>query len=265
MKTICFCNQKGGCAKSTSAYAMAVGLRDRGYRVLVIDADPQGDLSYTAGYDDVEPTLYDVLKKTCSVSEALRTSNGLDLLSVGIEATAADMELASRTGREYLLKRVMDEISVNYDIAVIDTHPSLALLTLNALTAADYVIVPMDMEIYSIRGMRQLGEFIKTIKEETTNKSLKISGLLLVRYKERLNVTQALKDRITEAAKELKTKVFKTTIRESVAIKETQILQTDIFSDAPRATATKDYAAFIDEFLEREKLKKGVKKNGNKK
>lgn len=262
MKTICFCNQKGGVAKSTSAYAMAVGLRDRGYKVLVIDLDPQGDLSYTPGLDDEEPTLYDVFKKTCSISDALKTSGGLDLLSVGIEATAADMELASRTGREYLLKRVIDEISGNYDFCVIDTHPSIALLTQNALTAADYVIIPMDAEIYSVRGMRQLGGFIKTIREETTNKSLKISGVLLTKYKERLRTTQILKDSIDNAAKELNTKAFKTHIRESAAVRETQILQTDIFSDAPRAAATADYAAFIDEFLEREKLKKGAKKNG---
>lgn len=255
MKTIVLTNQKGGVAKTTTAYALATGLHNKGYTILIVDADPQSNLSYTAGIDESkDTTLYDVLKGNAKVSEALHNiKTGLDLLTVGIKGTAADMELASRTAREYMIKEAIQGIAGQYDFVVIDTAPTLGLLTLNALTASDYAIIPMNLEIYSLQGMEQLSGFIQNV-QKYTNHDLKVSGLLLTKYNDRLNLTQALKGNIEQAAKMMNTVVYDTRIRESIAVKESQLLRGDIYTEAPKATATLDYIAFVDEFLKAERI-----------
>lgn len=256
MKTIVLTNQKGGVAKTTTAYALAAGLRDKGHHVLIVDADPQSNLTYTAGSEEAKKnTLYAALKGECTVFEAMRNTHpidtGMSILSIGLQGTAADMELASRTAREYMLKEAIEKVSKDYDFCVIDTAPTLGLLTLNALTAADRVIIPLNLEIYSLQGIEQLSGFIENVRKYT-NKDLKISGLLITKYNERLNISQALKENVENAAKVMGTKVFNTRIRESVAIKEAQLLRSDIYTEAPKATATLDYQAFVDEFLSME-------------
>lgn len=256
MKTIVLTNQKGGVAKTTTAYALAAGLRNKGYSVLIVDADPQSNLTYTAGNEEnKEHTLYEVLKGGCTVHEAMRNTHPIDtamsILSVGLQGTAADMELASRTAREYMLKEALEKVAKDYDYCVIDTAPTLGLLTLNALTAADRVIIPLNLEVYSLQGMEQLSGFIENVRKYT-NKDLRISGLLITKYNERQNISKALLDNVEKAAKVLDTKVFNSKIRESVAVKEAQLLRSDLYTEAPKATATLDYMAFVDEFLSME-------------
>ena len=254
MKTIVLTNQKGGVAKTTTAYALAVGLYNKGFHVLIVDADPQGNLSYTAGIDESrENTLYDVFKGACKASNAIwnNEKTGIDILTVGLQATAADMELSSKVAREYMLKESLESVADNYDYCVIDTAPTLGLLTMNALTAADRVIIPLNLEVYSLQGMEQLHGFISNVRKYT-NKDLSISGLLITKYNERLNISQALTDNVEQAAKVMQTRVYDTKIRESVAVKETQLLRSDLYNEAPQANATQDYLKFIDEFLSRE-------------
>lgn len=254
MKTIVLTNQKGGVAKTTTAYALAIGLHNQGSNVLIIDADPQSNLSYTAGVDDNDQnTLYDVLKGDCKPKDAIRhLEKWLDIMSIGLRGTAADMELASRTGREYMLKEAIEAVD-DYDYVVIDTAPTLGLLTLNALTAADLAIIPVNVEAYSLQGMEQLNGFFENVRKYT-NKDLKVSGILLTRYNERLNLTQVLKGNVEKAAQTMNTRVFDTKIRESVAVKETQLLRSDIYTEAPKATATIDYKTFVHEFMRKELL-----------
>lgn len=258
MKSIVLTNQKGGVAKTTTAYALATGLHNKGYNVLIVDADPQSNLSYTAGVDEEnKSSLYKVLKGMAKTPEAIRNVKpGLDVLMIGLEGTAADMELASRTAREYMLSEALQEVSENYDFCVLDTAPTLGLLTLNALTAADYAIIPMNIEVFSLQGVEQLSGFIENVRKYTNNK-LKVSGLLLTKYNERLNLTQALKGNVEKAAEVIGTIIYDTTIRESVAVKEAQLLRGDIYTEAPKATATLDYMDFVEEFLNREVLKNG--------
>ena len=256
MKTIVLTNQKGGVAKTTTAYALAAGLHNKGFSVLIVDADPQGNLTYTAGNEEnKQNTLYEVLKGNCSVHEAMRNTHPLDtamsILSVGLQGTAADMELSGQVAREYKLKEALEQVAKDYDFCVIDTAPTLGLLTLNALTAADRVIIPLNLEVYSLQGMEQLSGFIENVRKYT-NKDLSISGLLITKYNERLNISQALKDNVEQAAKNMNTRVFNTKIRESVAVKEAQLLRGDIYTEAPKATATLDYMAFVDEFMSME-------------
>ena len=226
MKSIVLTNQKGGVAKTTTAYALATGLHNKGYNVLIVDADPQSNLSYTAGVDEEnKSSLYKVLKGMAKTPEAIRNVKpGLDVLMIGLEGTAADMELASRTAREYMLSEALQEVSENYDFCVLDTAPTLGLLTLNALTAADYAIIPMNIEVFSLQGVEQLSGFIENVRKYTNNK-LKVSGLLLTKYNERLNLTQALKGNVEKAAEVIGTIIYDTTIRESVAVKEAQLLR----------------------------------------
>ena len=247
MKTIVLTNQKGGVAKTTTAYAVAIGLYNQGGKVLIVDADPQSNLSYTAGVEDTQTnTLYDVLKGTIKPADALREIKpGLCIMSVGLQGTAADMELAARTGREYMIREAIEGCG-KFDYCVIDSSPNLGLLTLNSLTAADYAIVPMSVEAYSLQGTEQLAGFIENIRKYT-NPKLKVAGILLTRYNERLNITQALKGNIEKAAGILGTRVFDSKIRESVAVKETQLMRSDLYSEAPKATATIDYQAFVAE------------------
>lgn len=253
MVKVVLTNQKGGVAKTTTAYTLATGLHNKGYRVLIVDADPQSNLSYTAGIDETQnKTLYEVFKGTTKATDALRTiKEGLDILTTGLAGTAADMELVSRPAREYMLSEVLTGVSENYDFCIMDTAPTLGLLTLNALTAADLAIIPMNLEIYSIQGMEQLEGFIENVRKYT-NPGLKVSGFLRTRYNDRLNITQVLNGSIENAAKLMNTSVYETAIRESVSVKETQLLRGDLYAEAPKSNATIDYLAFVDEFLKRE-------------
>lgn len=255
MKTIVLTNQKGGVAKTTTAYAIATGLVNKGAeKVLIVDADPQGNLTFTAGVEDTQTdTLYDVLKGTLKPFNAVRSIKPkLDITFVGLQGTAADMELAARTGREYMIREALEGMG-KYDYCVIDTAPALGLLTLNALTAADLAIIPMSVEAYSLQGTEQLAGFIENIRKYT-NPGLKVAGILLTRYNERLNITQALKGNVDKAAGILKTRVFEHKIRESVAVKETQVMQSDLYSEAPKAAATIDYNNFVSELISKELL-----------
>lgn len=260
MQKIVLTNQKGGVAKTTTAHALATGLHNRqklaaggkkkNYSILVVDCDPQSNLSYACGVDEYrDGTLYDVLKGKCKTKDAIRTTDmGIDVLTIGIAGAAADMELASKTAREYMLSEALD--GLKYDYCIIDTCPSLGLLTLNALTAADGAIIPMNVEMFSLMGAEQLQEFIQNVKKHT-NKGLKTYGLLLTKYHERQNITQALQDNIDDTAKLFNSIVFDTHIRESAAVRDNFVLRGDLYAEYPKAAATVDYKTFVDEFIRR--------------
>lgn len=250
MKTYTMSNQKGGVAKTTTAGALASGLTEKGYRVLAVDLDPQCNFCLGSGIDmlGVEKTLYDVFRHTCRARDVIvHTNLGYDMMPGGLSLAGADMDF-TQPGREFMLSEALKEVAESYDYAVIDTPPTLGILTINALTASNAVIVPMSADIYAIQGLSQLNGLMTNIRRYC-NPSLEIAGLLLTRFNDRQNVSRSLKDAIDATAVQLGTKVFKTAIRESVAVRETQLLQGNLFKEAPRANATVDYAAFLDELL----------------
>jgi chromosome partitioning protein len=251
MITITLSNQKGGVAKTTTSGVLAAGLCNRGYRVLAVDLDPQCNLCMSAGIDmlQIETSLYDVFKGTTVAKDIIVTSDlGYDVLPGGLTLAGADMEF-TKTGREFMLSEALSSVSDSYDYCVIDNAPTLGILTVNALTAAKWVIVPLTADVYSLQGLSQLNGLIQNVKKYC-NKDIEIAGLLLTKFSDRTNVSKALKNQVEAAANQLNTKMFKSKIRESVAIREAALLQTDIFKEAPKANATIDYGCFIDELLE---------------
>lgn len=249
MKTIAFSNQKGGVGKTTSAAALAAGLANRGYKVVAVDLDPQCNFCLSSGVDmlTVDRTLYDVFKGDAQVDDVIVPGLGYSIIPGGLALAAADMEF-TQTGREYMLSEALEAVSERFDFAVIDTPPTLGILTINALTAADGVIIPLTADVYALQGLNQLNGLIHSVKKYS-NKGLQICGLLLTKYNERQNVTKALRDQVEAAAGQLGTKLFKTAIRESVAVREAQLLHSDFLKEAPNANAAIDYEAFITEFI----------------
>ena len=249
MKTVVFSNQKGGVGKTTSAAALAAGLSSRGYKVVAVDLDPQCNFCLSSGVDmlTVKHTLYDVFKGDAQVDDVIVPGLGYDIIPGGLALAAADMEF-TQTGREYMLSEALEAVSDRYEFAVIDTPPTLGILTINALTAADGVIIPLTADVYALQGLNQLNGLIHSVKKYS-NKGLQIYGLLLTKYNERQNVTKALRDQVEAAAGQLGTKLFKTAIRESVAVREAQLLHSDFLKEAPNANAAIDYEAFITEFI----------------
>ena len=257
MRTVSLSNQKGGVAKTTTTESLASGLSKRGYRVLAVDLDPQCNLSLGSGVDilDMEYTLYDVFKGSEGLPSLIQhTSIGYDLITGGLSLAGADMDF-TQTGREYMLREALDGLKAEYDYCIIDTPPTLGILTVNALTAADSVIIPLTADLYSIQGLSQLSLLIQRVRKYS-NKGLKIAGLLITRHDERTNVSKALSEQIAKAAEQLETVVFSKPIRNSVAVRESQLMRSDLFTEAPKANATIDYQAFIEEFL------KGENENG---
>lgn len=252
MKTITLANQKGGVAKTTTTGILASGLGQRGFRVIAIDLDPQCNLSLGAGSDilHMDKTLYDVFKGSADLPELIQKPSLLcDLVTGGLNLAGADMDF-TQTGREYMLQEALDSVRADYDYCIIDTPPTLGILTVNALTASDSVVIPLTADLFALQGLSQLNLLIQRVRKYS-NKDLAVNGLLVTIHEERTNVSKALMDEIDRAAEALGTFVYNQPIRKGVAIRESQLLRSDLFSEAPKAMVTQDYTAFIDELLEK--------------
>ena len=250
MKTIVLANQKGGVAKTSTCHALGMGLANRGYRVLFADLDAQCNLSDACGVDTetATDTLYGAFKGECTLQDAIQPVRpNADLILGDLLFSRADAEF-TQIGRERMLKRLLAPIQGNYDFCLIDTPPVLGIMLANALTAADYVVIPMTAGRFSVKGMKQLAQFIAEIREDR-NPDLTITGALLTRYTDRYNVSKIMYEEAQRACNLVGTELFNTTIRQSVVMDESQVMQTDIF--AQRSTLAQDYDLFVDEFLER--------------
>lgn len=253
MKTISVINQKGGVGKSTTAEMLISALSLKGFKVLAIDLDAQGNLSYSLAADLTSPTILEVLTEEISAKDAIKKARA-DVISSNKALAGADAFIAD-TGKEYRLKEALEKISKNYDFCIIDTPPALGILTINALTASDGVIIPAQADIYSLQGIENLEETIKAVKKYC-NPNLKIEGILLTRYNPRTILSREVSEMAEKLAKKLETKLFKAKIRDAVAVKEAQISQESLFEYAPKSNVTKDYESFINEFLGKERSKK---------
>ena len=240
-------NQKGGVGKSTTSNAIGAGLFQRGYKVLFIDLDAQGNLSYSMKCENKPLSSLEVLTGTATAREATLTTPQGDIIPASPALASADT-IITDTGREYRLKEALEPLKEVYDYIIIDTPPALGTLTINALTACDSVIIPAQADIYSLQGIGQLNQTIQTVKRYC-NKGLTIKGIVITRYSPRAVLTRDMTDLLEDTAEQLNTKVFTSRIRECIALKEAQASQTDIFTYNPRSNAGIDYKALLEEMI----------------
>ncbi|QSX07178.1 ParA family protein [Sedimentibacter sp. zth1] len=249
-KTICVTNQKGGVAKTTTSNAIGLGFKKKGYKVLLIDLDPQGNLSFSVKAEvDESATIYDVLKGDVSVHDAIQKTEIIDIIPSNIILSGVDLEF-THTGREFLLKEALSSVQNEYDYIVIDTPPSLNILTINAFAVADCIIIPMLADIFSLQGITQLYETITRVKKYC-NPAIKIEGILLTRYNPRLILSSEIRETAEMIAQQLGTTIFDTYIRASVSIQEVHTQQEDMYKYASRNNAVKDYMNFVKELITR--------------
>lgn len=241
-------NQKGGVGKSTTAAALGAGLILKGYRVLYIDLDAQGNLTFNMGAGASALSSLEMLTGTATAEEAIRHTEQGDIIPASPALAGAD-NLITATGKEYRLKEALEPLHKLYDYIVIDTPPALGILTVNALTACTGAIVPAQADAWSLQGITQLNGTIQTVRKYC-NPALKVKGIVLTRFNSRAVVSRDMQELIAQTAAALDTKLYKTTIRECTALKEAQAVQQDIYSYAPRSNATADYKALVSEIIE---------------
>lgn len=240
-------NQKGGVGKSTTAATLAAGLFLKGYKTLSIDLDAQSNLTYISGAKADGATALGVLTGEVKPADAIQTTGSGDIMPASKALAGADAFIAD-TGKEYRLKEALESLQGAYDYIVIDTPPALGILTINALTACNSVIIPAQADILSLQGIEQLAETIKPVKKYC-NPALAIEGILLTRYSPRSVLSRDIAELAEQLAAKLGTRLFKATIREAIAVKEAQISQQTLYGYAPKAKVTEDYSRFISELI----------------
>lgn len=248
MKTIAFVNQKGGVGKTTSCLSVGAALARSGKRVLLIDADPQGNLTISAGVKigDNEPTIYEVLKGSASINDAIKDGK-YDLIPADIMLSGADIELSAVPGREMILKEAVSQLDRQYDYILIDCPPALNVITLMALTAANSLIVPVQAHYLALNGVAQLQDTIELVKKRM-NPQLEIMGVIVTQYDKRKILNREVYDSLTAA---FPGKIFQTTITNSIALAEAPSFGEDIFSYNPSSKAAAQYSEIADEILKR--------------
>lgn len=252
MKIITITNQKGGTGKTSTTNALQAGLTKKGYKTLAVDLDPQCNLSFILKAEINKPTALGILTGEAKIKDTIQKSDIGDFIASSKQLSNAD-KLLDSVGREYKLKKALDAVKNDYDFILIDTPPALSILTINALTACNSVIIPAVADIFSLQGVERLAETIEPIKEYTNN-SIFIEGILLTKYTgDRTNLNKSVREKARATAEKLNTKLFNTVIREAVAVKEAQAMLTNIFDYAPGAKVAADYDNFINEFLGAEK------------
>ena len=246
-------NIKGGVCKTTTASTLAAGLNRRGNSVLMIDSDPQTNLTMCVTQEpgDDTPTLYTLYSAGASVPEIrIPVHNGLDLVPGDFNLCSADMEFLGRVGSLRMLSKALKCVSAEYDYIIIDTPPNLGFLSLNAFMASDYIITPMSADSFSLKAIRLLRQTLDEVSEEA-GRDIPVAGILLTKFSGRTNLAKVLEDSIAQAAALLNTSVFESRIRQAVVVPESQVAKMDLFEYAPKASVTQDYDAFIEELLGR--------------
>lgn len=246
MKIITVANQKGGVGKSTTAAALGAGLEKCGKSVIFIDLDPQINLTTSFGASSGGVSIYEVLTGRVDINDSIMKIDNKNIVIGNRILSNADTEF-NLPGREYKLQKALKKLKSEYDYVIIDTPPALGMLTVNALTASDYVIIPAEADTSSLQGVTQLKETIDAVKEYC-NSNLKILGIVLTRYSKTV-LSRDLAETFSDMAKDFETIVYKTPIRECIAIKEAKAQQEDIFKYAPKSNAANDYMELTKDFL----------------
>lgn len=245
MRKIAFTNQKGGVGKTTTTINTGAGLSKMGYKVLLVDMDPQANLTYSLKMHSsrLDKNVYHVLKGQLSVSEAVMPHTDFDILPSSIELSGAEMELVNEPARESLLKYALDDLGNEYDFVLIDCPPNLGLLTLNAFTAVDELIIVLQSEYLALHGLSKLMDVIKVVQKRL-NKNLKVEGIVCTLYDQRKNLNREVVGHIRDY---FGSKVFNTVIRDNIALAEAPSHHKTIFEYDGESFGAKDYLMLAKE------------------
>jgi chromosome partitioning protein len=251
-QVIAMCNQKGGVGKTTTTINLGAAIAETGRKVLLIDFDPQGSASIGLGVQphDLELSVYNLLmQRDITPDEVIQPTRveNLDLLPANIDLSAAEVQLVQEVAREYTLQRVLDPIIPNYDVILIDCAPSLGLLTVNALTASNGIVVPLECEFFALRGLAMLTDTIAKVQDRL-NPKLEIVGILGTMFDGRTTHAREVLDRVVQAYDE---RVFHTVIRRTVKFPETTVVGEPITTYAPSSQAATQYRDLAKEVLAR--------------
>jgi chromosome partitioning protein len=255
-RIIAFVNQKGGVGKTTSAINIGAGLAFKGKSVLIVDFDPQASLTVALGAKGATPTIYEVLKGARKVEETMvaifedaAAYGSLKLIPSGIDLSGVELELVGATGRERVLKEIIEPIKSRFDYVLIDCPPSLSLLTLNALIAADELTIVMQTEFLAMEGMARLLETVDLVRERL-NSSLRANGIIAAQYDCRKGIH---KEALNAVRERFQDKLFKTPVRNCTALAEASSFGLDIFRYKPKSAGALDYGDLVNEIVNQER------------
>lgn len=241
---IAISNHKGGVGKTTTAMNMGAGLAARGYNVLLVDMDAQGNLTDTLRVTDMQHNIYDVLKGDAAPTP-VHIAEHIDALPATLELATAEVELCTAIGREQLLNEALQPLKSKYDVILIDTAPTLGLLTINAMAAADAVIIPIQPEYYALKGVKGLIDIIESVRRRI-NTQLTIGGVIITQYDARTTLHKQVREAI---AAQFGAAMFDTPIRKTIAISEAQAKGSSIFGYEPSSAGAEDYTKVTAEFI----------------
>lgn len=245
-KIISLLNHKGGVGKTTSSINIGAGLVELGKRVLLVDLDPQANLTLSLGVPRQPTSIYEAMRGEGDLMP-YTVKEGMDVIISTLDLSGAEMELINEAGREYILRELFEPLRERYDYIIIDCPPSLGLLTLNALTSSDYVFIPLQTEFLAMQGLAKIKQVIQKVKLRL-NKKLEIGGVLPTMYDHRKVLNRDVVETIKKYFGDL---VFKTYIRDTVALAEAPAQRKDIFAYSRSSNGAEDYLALAQEIIER--------------
>ena len=251
-RIIAVANQKGGVGKTTTSINLAACLAEKGKKVLAVDMDPQGNLTSGLGVDkdSVEKSIYELIIGEVDIKEVINKEvlENLDIIPTSIDLSAAEIELIGVDDKEYILRNAIDQVKDQYDFVIIDCPPSLSMLTINYMTTADSVIVPIQCEYYALEGLSQLIHTVELVKDRLNSK-LEIEGVVFTMYDARTNLSLQVVENVKD---NLQQNIYKTIIPRNIRLAEAPSYGLPINKYDPKSTGAESYMRLADEVIERE-------------